>query len=97
MYTKDNQKAPKGNYEFTPATAALLDCLRASSALYSSIADAMQLRYGDIMTPEEVDAKAEEYLRHITAIDDMLHAEVDAAVVDALSDLQNTAADVIKV
>ena len=97
MYSKDNQNTPNGNYEFTPATARLLDCLRASSALYDTIGEAMQQRYGEIMTPEEVDAKTEEYLRHINAIDDMLHKEVGAAVVDALSDTKNTAADIIKV
>lgn len=97
MYTKDNQKAPNGNYEFTPATARLLDCLRASSALYDAIGEAMQLRYGDIMTPEEVEALTEKYLQPINAICDMLHKEVDAAVVDALSDVQNAAADIIKV
>lgn len=107
MQTNNNQKdtarrsaarmtaAPAGVYEVTEATAKLLDCLRACSTYYDMIADAMQRKYADVLSPEEAEAKAQPYLDALNVVADMLHAEISSSVVDALSDVNNTAADAI--
>lgn len=103
MQTKNDNKdaqalrtKPADGYEVTPATAGILDCLRACNAFYTMIDDAMQIRYGDIMTPEEVEQHTQPYLKAIDGIADMLHAELRDCVVDALSDANNTAAEVVR-
>ena len=105
MQKKDNQSAaaqvlaaaPAGGYNVTPATAKLLDCLRAGQNYYAMIADAMQEKYGGIMSPEEAEAKAQPYLDCLNDIADMLHDEISGSIVDALSDTQNSTADVVKI
>lgn len=105
MQTNNNQNAaaqvlaaaPAGNYNVTPATAKLLDCLRAGQNYYTLIAEAMQLRYGGIMSPAEAEAKAQPYLDIIEDIADMLHDEISSSIVDALSDVHNTTADVVQI
>lgn len=89
--------APKDGYKVTAATAKLLDCLRAGSAYYDMIHDAMQQKYGGIMSPAEAEAKAQPYLDVINDIAEMLHDEITGSVVDALSDVQNTTADCIRI
>lgn len=89
--------AQKGDYKITPATARLLDCLRAGSAYYEIIADAMQLRYGDALSDAEVEEMLRPYLDAIDAIGDRIRGELDSCVTDALLDLNNTAANTINI
>ena len=105
MQTNNNQTAaakvlaaaPKDGYKVTAATAKLLDCLRAGQNYYAMIADAMQEKYGAIMTPDEAEQKAAPYLDALNDIADMLHDELTGSVVDALSDTQNATADCIRI
>lgn len=94
MQTNNHKTAPADGYKITDATAMLLDCLKESSHMYDMIAEAMQKKYGAIMTPEEAEAQAQPYLDVLNEINDMLHAEITGSVVDALSDTKNSTAPV---
>ncbi len=88
--TTTTQANKAHTYQVSEATAALLDCLTASSKLYEQITDALQLRYG----VEAVDNHTAAYLAAINEIDDLLHQELQGQVIDGLMDVKNTQAEV---
>lgn len=85
---------PKNGYKVTPATAAILDSMRAADALFSTITNTLRILYGD--TPTEPgtaaieDIKAQPYLEHCNAITDMLHQEIIRQLCDNLGDVENS-------
>ena len=89
--------ATKDGYKVSLPTAKLLDCLQAGQNYYAMIADAVQEKYGAIMTDDEINAKARPYLDALNDIADMLHEEITGSIIDAMSDTKNTAADCIQI
>lgn len=104
MQTNNKQRAanfaaatPKDGYKVSPATAKLLDCIRAGQQYYDMIAAAMVEKYGGIMPEDEAEAKAVPFLAAISDITDMLHDEITGSVVDALSVANGKAPDVVNI
>lgn len=77
---------PTQGYSVTPATAKILDALRATNDLYSLILDALGARYGE----ENADDKGGVYLDLCNEITERLHEEIVGQVIDALGDTANT-------
>lgn len=94
MQTNDNKAAgrtaqkaaPAAGYKVTDATAKLLDCLRTCNALSAQIYEAMQLRYGDTLSDDDIVRMAKPYNDAIAGVEHLLHEELTGVVSDALLD-----------
>ena len=84
---------PQRQYEVTPTTAVLLDCITAVCDMYGRITDALELCYG----ATEVDNHTAPYLAAVNAITEQLHAELRERLTDALMVVKNAHAGQVQI